>query len=69
MRSVTGAGQSQGEVGLVGSLIQSGGEEVTGSRGSRGGNETVVGGEIGPVDLPPQSNLGVPGDPEPSSGM
>ena len=44
------------------------GREVSGSRGSGGGGETVVGGEIGPVDLPPQSNLGVSGDPEPSEG-
>ena len=44
------------------------GHEVSGSRGSGGGGETVVGGEIGPVDLPPQSNLGVSGDPEPSEG-
>ena len=49
--------------------MQSVGEEAPGSRGSRGGNETVVDGEIGPVDLPPRSNLGVAGDPEPSSGM
>ena len=69
MRSVTGEGQSQGEVGLMDSLMQSGGDEVPGSRGSRGGNETVVDGEIGSVDLPPRSSLGVPGDTEPSSGM
>ena len=68
MRSMTGAGQSQGEVGLMDSLKQSG-EEVLGSRGSGGGNETVVDGEIGSVDLPPQSSLGVPGDTESSRGM
>ena len=48
--------------------MQSGREEVSGSRGSGGGDKTVVGGEIGPVDLPPQSNLGAPGDLEPSEG-
>ena len=48
--------------------MQSGGEEVPGSRGTRGGNETVDE-EIGPVGLPPPSNLGVPGDPEHSGGM
>ena len=68
MRSVTGAGQSQGKVSCMDSLMQTGGEGVPGSRGSRGVNETVYG-EIGPFGLPPPSNLGVPGDPEHSDGM
>ena len=50
------------------SLMQLGHEEVSGSRGSGGGDETVVGGEIGPVDLLPQPNLGISGDPESSEG-
>ena len=64
---VTGPGQGEVEVGLMDSSMRSG-REVSGSRGSAEGGETVVGGEIGPVDLPPQSNLGVSGDPEPSEG-
>ena len=48
--------------------MQSGREEVSGSRGSGGGDETDVGGEIGPADLRPQSNIGVSGDPGPSEG-
>ena len=47
--------------------MQLGREEVSGSRGG-GGDETVVGKEMGPVDLSSQSNLGVSGDPEPSDG-
>ena len=43
-------------------------EGVSGSRGSGGGDETDVGEEIGPVDLPPQSNLSVSGDPKLSEG-
>ena len=67
-QSVTGSGQGGGEVGLMNSLMQLGHEEVSGSRGSGGGDETVVGGEIGPVDLLPQPNLGISGDPESSEG-
>ena len=49
--------------------MQSGRDEVPRSRGSGGGDRTVVGGEIGAVDLPPQSpDLGVSGSPEPSEG-
>ena len=49
------------------SSMQSGREEVSGSRGS-GGDETNVGGEIGPVYLRPQSNVGVSSDPTPLEG-
>ena len=48
--------------------MQSGRDEVPRSRGSGGGDRAVVGGEIGAVDLPPQSDLGVSGSPEPSEG-
>ena len=41
---------------------------VSGGGGNGGGDETVVGGEISPVDLPPQSDVGVSGDPELSEG-
>ena len=48
--------------------MQLGREGVSGSRGSGEGDETDVGEEVGPVDLPPQSNLGISGDPELSEG-
>ena len=47
--------------------MQSGQKEVPGSRGSGGGG--TVGGEIVPIDLPPQSDLGVSCDSEPSDGV
>ena len=56
-------------VGLMNSSLQSGGEGVPGNRRSWQGNEAVVGREIGPVDPPPQKNLGTSlGDQEPSGG-
>ena len=67
-QSLTGSGQGEGEVGLMDPSMQSGRDEVPRSRGSGGGDETVVGGEIGPVDLLPQPNLGISGDPESSEG-
>ena len=48
--------------------MQSDREEVSGSRGGGGGDKTIAGGGIGPVGLPPQSDLGVSGDLEPSEG-
>jgi len=55
-----------GETGLVDSLPQSVDEGVLGNRRCRGGGEAVVEGEFSPVDLPPQSNIGIPDNREPS---
>ena len=68
VQSVTVTGQGEGKAGLMDSSTQSGREEVSGNGGNRG-DETVVGGEIGPVNLLPQPSLGASGDPEYSVGM
>lgn len=60
-------GVDEGEVGLMDLSLHSGSEEV-GSRHSRGKN-AVVDGELGPVEVPPQSYLGISGDQETSSGV
>jgi len=57
---------SGGESGLVDSLSQSVGEEGPGNGRSREGGEAVAEGGVGPVDSPPRSDIGIPGNQEPS---
>ena len=62
------AGVGEGEVGVMDLSPQLGGVDVPGDSHSEGNDEMVVEGEVGPVDPPPQSDVGTPDNREPSGG-
>ena len=61
-------GLGEGEVGVIDLSPQPGGAGVPGDSHGEGGDEMPVEGEVGPVDPPPQSDVGTPDDREPSGG-